>query len=107
MVATLSIQRSDDAEGVVLTLAGELDVTTADLLERHLSEVMKSSPDRVLLDLHELQFVDSAGVSVLIKAKEQAEASGRRLVLRRPTAQVYNVFSVVGLVEWLEFESVC
>lgn len=107
MAAALTIERSDDADGVVLTLAGELDVTTADRLEGQLHEVLKSAPGRVLLDLHELQFVDSAGVSVLIKAKEQAEAAGRRLVLRRPTAQVYNVFSVVGLVEWLEFESVC
>jgi anti-sigma B factor antagonist len=98
------IHRSEDAEGVVLALEGELDVTTAPELEECLSEMIAESHARILLDLHELRFVDSAGVSVLIRAKNQAAAEGRQLVLRRPTAQVHAVFAVVGLVEWLVFD---
>jgi anti-anti-sigma factor len=89
---------------VVLTLAGELDIVTAPELEQCLSEILAEPHARVLLDLHELKFVDSAGVSVLIRAKNQAAEDGRQLVLRRPTAQVHDVFAVVGLVDWLVFD---
>jgi anti-sigma B factor antagonist len=100
----LSITRSDDVTCVVLELAGELDVTTAPKLEQALSELDSEAHNRVLLDLNELSFVDSAGVSVLIKAKKEAEAKGRELVLQRPTAQVHRVFALVGMVDWLVFE---
>ena len=55
----------------------------------------------VTLDLSDLEFVDSAGVSVLIKAKQDAESHGRTLVLARATEQVHRVFALVGLADWL------
>ncbi len=90
----------------MLVLSGELDTATAPELDERLAEIMATSSGRVLLDLQDLKFVDSAGVTVLIKAKNESEASGRELVLRRPTAQVHDVFAILGLVEWLTFEGV-
>ncbi|MBV9805312.1 MAG: STAS domain-containing protein [Solirubrobacterales bacterium] len=100
----LSINRSDDDRGVVLALSGELDVVSAPQLEQCLKEVLAQPDARVLLDLNGLRFVDSAGVSVLIKAKKDAEASGRAVVLRRPTEQLHRVFSLLGLADWLVYE---
>lgn len=73
-------------------------------LQRRLSEVLAQPHARVILDLGGLSFVDSAGVSVLIKAKQTADANGRELVLRRPTEQVERVFALVGLADWLAVE---
>jgi anti-anti-sigma factor len=73
-------------------------------LQRRLSEVLAQPHARVMLDLGGLSFVDSAGVSVLIKAKQTADANGRELVLRRPTEQVERVFALVGLADWLAVE---
>lgn len=104
-VATeLSINRRDEAGGVVLALSGELDVVSAPELALCLNEVMADAHAHVVLDLSELAFVDSAGVSVLIKARQDAELSGRTLVLARPTEQVHRVFALVGLADWLTFE---
>ena len=88
----------------MLALFGELDVVSAPTLEKVLSEVLAQPHARVMLDLNGLRFVDSAGVSVLIKAKQSAETNGRTLVLRRPTEQLERVFSLVGLADWLEIE---
>lgn len=85
-------------------LSGELDLESAPALEKCLGEILAEDHDRILLDLNELTFVDSAGVTVLIRAKREAEERGRRLRLRRPTAQLHRVFALVGLVDWLEFE---
>lgn len=85
-------------------LSGELDVVSAPKLQQHLGEVLSEAHARVMLDLNDLSFVDSAGVSVLIRAKQTAEAGGSMLVLRRPTEQVERVFALVGLADWLSVE---
>jgi anti-anti-sigma factor len=88
----------------VLALSGELDVVSAPDLAQCLHEVLAQPHARVMLDCSGLRFVDSAGVSVLIKAKQDAEANGRILVLRRPTEQLERVFALVGLADWLAYE---
>jgi anti-sigma B factor antagonist len=101
-VATeLSINRRDEAGGVLLALSGELDVVSAPVLEQRLREALAEPGAHVTLDLSDLEFVDSAGVSVLIKAKQDAESRGRTLVLARATEQVHRVFALVGLADWL------
>jgi anti-sigma B factor antagonist len=102
----LSITRSDDDRGVVLALFGELDVISAPELAMHLAGLAAEACPRVLIDLSQLTFVDSAGVSVLVKAKHEAEENGRRVTLRRPTEQVRQVFSIVGLADWLAYEDI-
>ncbi len=88
----------------MLELSGELDVVSAPSLEQHLNEVLAEPHTRIMLDLNELTFVDSAGVSVLIKAKQDAESGGRTLLLRRPTEQLERVFALVGIADWLVYE---
>ena len=85
----------------MLVLSGELDVVSAPELAQRLNEALAEDHVRVTLDLSELTFVDSAGVSVLIKAKQDAESNGRTLVLSHPTEQVHRVFALVGLADWL------
>jgi anti-sigma B factor antagonist len=103
-VTELTIQRRGDDRGVVLALSGELDMVSAPGLAATLEEVLAEPHARVLLDLNGLSFVDSTGVSVLIKAKQAAATHGSTLVLRRPTEQLDRVFALVGLADWLEIE---
>ena len=74
-------------------------------LDSWLSDIRREDHPRVMLEFSELSFVDSAGVSVLIKAKKEAEGSRRTVPPAPPTAQVHRVFALVGLVDWLVFES--
>jgi anti-sigma B factor antagonist len=98
------VTRSRSADAVILALHGELDAAAAPQLEKLLDEVRRERNPRVMLELSNLSFVDSAGVSVLIKAKKEAEKDGSEFVLRRPTEQVHRVFAVVGMVDWLAFD---
>ena len=103
MSELLSITRTSENGGVVLTLVGELDVISAPELAEQLDALAAAACPRVLLELSGLTFVDSAGVSVLVKARHEAEGSGRRLILRHATEQVHQVFSVLGLAGWLAY----
>jgi anti-sigma B factor antagonist len=104
MSELLSITRTKDGRGVILALSGELDVISAPDLAERLDALAAEACPRVLLDLSRLSFVDSAGVSVLVKARHEAEAHGRQLILRGATEQVHQVFSVLGLADWLTDE---
>lgn len=88
----------------MLVLAGELDMDSAPELASVLDDALAQPHARVMLDLNGLSFVDSLGVSVLIKAKKSAAGMGRTLVLRRPTEQLERVFALVGLADWLTVE---
>lgn len=96
--AGLSIKRTEE---VILALSGELDFASAPDLELRLGEVRAEGHRSVVLDLSGLQFVDSAGVSALIRAKNEADATGCVLLLRRPTDKVHSLFALVGLLDWL------
>jgi anti-sigma B factor antagonist len=102
--AELSIQRSTNARGAVLSLAGELDASSAHSLEKELRALQSEGQGHIRLDLGGLSFVDSAGVSVLVKAKREASERGDALILSRPTPQVHGVFSLLGLVQWLSYD---
>ncbi len=98
------VTRSNDDAGVVLALHGELDVAAAPQLEKLLEETRADRYGHVMVELGGLSFVDSAGLSVLIKAKKEAEEDGAEFILRHPTAQVHRVFALVGMVDWLVFD---
>jgi stage II sporulation protein AA (anti-sigma F factor antagonist) len=76
-----------------LRLAGELDASNADELARALEQ---DSSDELTLDLRELEFLDSSGLQVLIRAARRLEGRGH-LVLVSPQEHVRRLFAVSGV----------
>lgn len=52
---------------------------------------------RMVLDLHELEFMDSAGLSMIMIAREEAEARDMVMVLRNPRGPVAQLLSLSAL----------
>ena len=74
-------------------VAGDLDIATSPQLEQALSE---SGARLVVLDLRELEFMDSAGVHAIVDASNNALRDGRRLILLRGTPSVDRLFALTG-----------
>jgi len=91
-----------DGGTIVLRLAGELDIATAPRLERALLDG-RSAGDRVVLDLVDLDFMDSTGLRVIVRAAEAARRGGWELTLRRARPTVQRVFEIAGVVDALPF----
>jgi RND superfamily putative drug exporter len=85
-----------------LSLAGELDLRSADDLRRRFEEV-EASAATLVVDLRGLTFLDSRGLSALVAAHRRARAAGRRLVLVRneqtPIAEILHMTAVDRMVE--------
>lgn len=78
-----------------LTLTGRLDSDTAPDLDSRLVEAVGQGADALVLDLSALDFISSAGLRVLFKAKKQLEESGGKLMLVNLQPQVRKVFEII------------
>jgi anti-sigma B factor antagonist len=94
------------AEGGVklVALRGELDFDDAPRLGRVLDELRSEGELRVIVDLSELTFIDSSGLSVLVAAARAATAERQAFVLAAPMPNVQRVFDIVSLSELVVVE---
>ena len=90
----------------VVTLVGELDLATADRLRTRLHAIVRADPPprRLVLDVGGLDFVDAAGISVLLSAQRALAAGGGTVVLRSPSRIVNRVVKVLQLQDLLPAE---
>jgi anti-sigma B factor antagonist len=88
-----------DWDGAVATLTavGELDFTTAPGLTERLRKVAAAHPERLVLDLSGLVFVDVAGARALDEVHKEFEAECP-VILRRPRPSARRAFRVTGLI---------
>ncbi|QXJ22276.1 STAS domain-containing protein [Actinomadura graeca] len=97
-VLMLAVDVQQDGSTTVLRLSGELDVATADDLRFHIRAAVEAhAPQRLLLDLSQLGFADSSGLSVLVWAHQLMSDRGHQLRLHHPQPQVMRVLHITGL----------
>jgi anti-anti-sigma factor len=91
--------RTEDG-ATIIVVSGELDLATSPELERQF-EVAASDAVRgpLVLDLRRLEFMDSTGLSLLVKAREQAEEAGRPFGVIKGSPQVERLLSLTGVGE--------
>jgi anti-sigma B factor antagonist len=80
-------------------LLGELDMSTAPQLREELLRLVSDGATTVTVDLSELAFVDSTGLSVLITGLKRLRQQGGDLALRSPTPGTRRVLEITGLTE--------
>src|SRR3954454_18112861 len=82
-----------------ITVEGDLDISTVAELRAGLHDALQREPERVVVDLRPVTFIDSSGLRCLIEAKALAETSGLEVVVLRPLPPVDQTFEICGLDE--------
>lgn len=80
---------------VILRLAGELDLYNAEDVRGALAQAVESDPKKIVIDMSEVQFVDSTALGVLIEARSKLGRSD--LVLAGPQLETRRTLQVSGL----------
>lgn len=88
--------------GALLKLSGELDMATADDLERAIASASSAQPRVIVLDLRGLDFIDSTGLRTLISEHDRSNQSGRKLALVQGSRQVDRLLSITRVGEHLQ-----
>jgi anti-anti-sigma factor len=92
---TVEVERSG-AHASVVSLAGELDLSTIPTIEPRLLQEIRSRRG-VVIDLTRVAFIDSSGIGMLIQAFRESEGSGRLHIVIAPSSQVERVFTIAGV----------
>ena len=80
-------------------LLGELDLGTAPQLRDELARLTAGGARLVTVDMSELAFIDSTGLSVLITALKRLRQQGGDMALRSPNPGTRKVLEITGLTE--------
>ena len=91
----VSIAHEDDA--VVASVRGEIDADNCEGLGERLLEDT-SDVSRLVVDLSGLTFIDSSGISELLRTSETADERGQQFEIRNPSTTVYRVLEITGLL---------
>ncbi|MEU7690776.1 STAS domain-containing protein [Microbispora hainanensis] len=82
---------------VVVAVEGELDLFTAPFLRDEIRDAIRDDGPTLVLDLAELSFMDSSGLSVLIEAWRLATSEGGAVCLASPQPPVARILRTTGL----------
>jgi anti-sigma B factor antagonist len=83
-------------DACVVRLAGELDLYNADQVRVALGTACDESPQRLVVDLAEVEFIDSTALGILIEARTKLD-NGRAFLLAAPGLEARRALQISGL----------
>lgn len=90
----LAIDRQNGA--AIVRLGGELDLYNATQVREALTTASSESPERVVVDLSEVDFIDSTALGVLIEARSKLP-NKRAFLLAAPGLETRRALEISGL----------
>ena len=92
-----------DGERHILAPRGQLDLASAWQLDRELRRAEATDAREILVDLGGLEFIDSAGMEVVIHASARTPFHRKRLMIMRAPQPVHRTFELSGVAARLPF----
>jgi anti-sigma B factor antagonist len=98
---TLVVRSARNGDTHVIALCGELDLANAGTAERELEASFGNGGASVVVDMRELEFIDSTGIALLVAALGRNEPEARVRFIPSASPAVARVLAVTGLTERL------
>lgn len=87
-----------DGDASVVAVVGEVDADNCDEFRSALLE-QASEVDRLVVDLSGLTFIDSSGISELLRVSNSLSDDGRSMTIKDPSPAVQRVLEITGLLD--------
>jgi len=104
MPENFSTEVNPSDEATIIKVRGEIDMATAGRL-RDAIEPHMGPKQTIVLDLSEVEFMDSSALKVLVQARGRLTEDGGSLVLRNPSRSAHRLLTVAGATELLEADA--
>lgn len=92
--------RRDGAKAVV-AVSGELDLASGPELETELDRLIGPEIKTVVIDLRQLDFMDSTGLSIIVRAHQRMASEGCEVGLVKGSQQVQRLLDLTGVADRL------
>src|SRR2546429_949630 len=81
----------------VLPLEGEIDLHVSPRVAKSLAEMIERKPQRLVVDLSRVSYIDSSGLAVLIEGMQNVEEYGGKFILAGLQENVRPIFEIARL----------
>ncbi len=102
-MGNLEIDRTPLGGALCVAVAGELDLAGVPALQQALDAAVRESEGVLLVDLCDLDFIDSTGLTALLRTRALLGREDRALALICPRGDVQRVFELAGISELFAF----
>lgn len=93
----MEVRTETKPSGVVVSPSGDVDLSSSRELQGHLRKAMESKPQRLVVNLSKVPYMDSSGVATLVEAMQIARKQSTRLVLCQMQDKVRSIFEIARL----------
>ncbi|WP_077800841.1 STAS domain-containing protein [Streptomyces sp. JHA26] len=102
-MSPLNITREDTATGPVVHVAGDLDYAHATALRQQIDALDLAPGQRLVVDLADMDFCDSSGITALLAARQRALSAGADIALAAVPENTLRILAIVGLDQVFTF----
>jgi anti-sigma B factor antagonist len=95
--SVVDVRAGDDPRTAIVVLHDALDVHSAPLVRERFQGVLAQGWKAIIVDLHDVEFIDSTGLGVLIGARRRSQDAGVKLVLARPSRATHRLLAITGM----------
>jgi anti-anti-sigma factor len=93
----LSITTSRSNSETVVKLSGECDISNVKDLNKAVYDILISENQRIVLDVEELNFMGSCGLTPIERAVEALQPVGGIVVVKRPSRMLHWLLETFGV----------
>ncbi len=101
-VSLFEVDISEGRLGPVAVISGEVDLAVAEAVEERIRTTLADEPEVLVLDLRQVDFLDSSGLRVVLALDHDQRERGARLVVVRGGRRVARVMELTGADRQLE-----
>lgn len=95
----VSVDRRTSDGTVSVVVSGELDTYSAPKLRAALGDVYEAAAKTVVVDLSQLDFIDSTGLGILVGLLKRCRPAGGDLVVANPRPRIAKILEISGLTQ--------
>jgi anti-anti-sigma factor len=92
----ITVRRERGQRRLVVAISGALDVEAVPALRRALGRALRTRAP-ILIDLSQATSIHRDGLAILVAAHQQAERTGRSLLIRTEPTQIRTVLEAFGI----------
>ena len=101
MQRAFTVQLQPRSDVALIAVSGELDIASAPELAQTLEQIRPEQTKLVIVDLRELEFMDSTGLSIIVRAHQRLAEEGCELTLIKGKPQVQRLLDLTGVADRL------
>lgn len=88
---------------IKIDLKGSIDNNNTPEFEYIISTLINGGVKKIVLDIDELQYLDSTGIAALITATKKIRKEKGEIIITRYTAQMLTIFKPINLEKFIQF----